>query len=218
MKVIQSCPTLCDPMDYTVHGILQARILQWVSFSLSRWSSQPRDQTQVSCIADRLFISWATREAQDTGVGSLSLLQLIFPTQESNHSLLHCRQIFYQLSYQGSHIYVCVCVCVCVCVYFITYVFSCKYAYMYVYMHACVLSLQLCLTFCNPMDCSPSGFSRQKYWSGLPCPPPGDLPNPGMEPVSPAYNVLNEGEFFIHWATGEAHVYMHIYAIYMLYM
>ena len=48
MKVAQSCPTLCDPIDYTVHGILQARILEWVAFPFSRGSSQPRDQTQVS--------------------------------------------------------------------------------------------------------------------------------------------------------------------------
>ena len=43
VKVLQLCVTLCDPMDYTVHGILQARILEWVAFPLSRGSSQPRD-------------------------------------------------------------------------------------------------------------------------------------------------------------------------------
>ena len=43
VKVTQLCPTLCDPMDYTVHGILQARILEWVAFPFSRGSSQPRD-------------------------------------------------------------------------------------------------------------------------------------------------------------------------------
>ena len=59
LQVTQSCLTLCDPMDYTVHGILQARIL---------------------------------------GVSSLSLLQGIFPTQESNWGLLHCRWILYRLS------------------------------------------------------------------------------------------------------------------------
>ena len=41
VKVTQSCPTLCDPMAYAVHGILQARILEWVAFSFSRGSSQP---------------------------------------------------------------------------------------------------------------------------------------------------------------------------------
>ena len=57
VKVAQSCPTLCDPMDYTTHGILQARILEWVAFPFSRGSSQPRDQTQVSRIAGGFFTS-----------------------------------------------------------------------------------------------------------------------------------------------------------------
>ena len=57
VKVTQSCLTLCDPKDYTVHGILQARILQWVAFPFSRGSSQPKDQTQFSCIAGRFFTS-----------------------------------------------------------------------------------------------------------------------------------------------------------------
>ena len=45
VKVTQSCPTLCDPMDYTARGVLQTRILEWVAFPFSRRSSQPRDQT-----------------------------------------------------------------------------------------------------------------------------------------------------------------------------
>ena len=53
----QSCLTLCDPMDDTVHGILQARILEWVAFAFSRASSQPRDGTHVSCIAGGFFTS-----------------------------------------------------------------------------------------------------------------------------------------------------------------
>ena len=63
MKVAQSCATLCNPMDYTVDGVLQARILEWVAFPLLQW---------------------------------------IFPTQELNQGLLHCRQTLYQLSCQGS--------------------------------------------------------------------------------------------------------------------
>ena len=65
MKVAQSCPTLCNPMDYTVHGILQGRIPEWVAFPFSRGSSQPRDQTQVSRIAGGFFTSWAIWEAQE---------------------------------------------------------------------------------------------------------------------------------------------------------
>ena len=60
VSVAQSRPTLCDPMDCSppdssVHGILQTRILEWVTIPFSRGSSQPRDQTQVSCIASRFF-------------------------------------------------------------------------------------------------------------------------------------------------------------------
>ena len=58
--VAQSCPTLCDPLDCSppgpsVHGILQARILEWVAIPFSRRSSQPRDQTLVSGIVGRFF-------------------------------------------------------------------------------------------------------------------------------------------------------------------
>ena len=63
VKVAQLCPALCDPMDYTVHGILQARILDWVVFPFSRGSSQPRNWTKVSCIVGGFCTSWATREA-----------------------------------------------------------------------------------------------------------------------------------------------------------
>ena len=66
VKVAQSCPTLCNPMDYP-------------------WNSL----------------------GQNTGVGSLSLLQGILPTQELNRGLLHCRRILYQLSYQGSPLWFC---------------------------------------------------------------------------------------------------------------
>ena len=62
-KLTQSRPTLCDPMGYTVHGILQARILEWVAFLFRRGSSQPRDWTKVYRIAGRFFTSRATREA-----------------------------------------------------------------------------------------------------------------------------------------------------------
>ena len=103
VKVAQSCPTLCDPMDYIVHGILQARILEWVSVPFSRGifptqGSKPglppcrRILYQLSCKGNN----------RDPGVGSLSLLQQIFPTPESNQGLLHCRRIHYWMSYQGS--------------------------------------------------------------------------------------------------------------------
>ena len=61
-KVAQSCLTPCNPMDYATHGILQARILEWVAFPFSRGSSQPRDQTHVSHIAGRFFTSYSDLE------------------------------------------------------------------------------------------------------------------------------------------------------------
>ena len=64
VKVTHSCLTLRDPMAYLVHGILQARILEWTAIPFSRGSSQPRDRTQVSHIAARFFTSWTNREAQ----------------------------------------------------------------------------------------------------------------------------------------------------------
>ena len=59
-KSLQLCPALCDPMDCSlpgssVHGILQARILEWVAMPFSRGSSQPRDQTHISCIVGGFF-------------------------------------------------------------------------------------------------------------------------------------------------------------------
>ena len=87
-----------NPMDYTVHGILQARILECLAFPFSRGSSQPRDPTLQ---ADSLPAE-PQGKPKYTGVGSLSLLQQIFPTQELNQGLLHCRWILYQLSYQGN--------------------------------------------------------------------------------------------------------------------
>ena len=66
VKVAQLCLTLCNPMDYRILGILQARTLEWVAFPFSGESSQPRDQTQVSRIAGGVcFTSWAIREAQE---------------------------------------------------------------------------------------------------------------------------------------------------------
>ena len=93
-EVAQLCPTLCDivdcsPPSSSIHGILQARTLEWVAISFSRGSSWPRDWTQVSRIASRCFNFWATREAQEYWSGCYFLLQEIFPTQGSNLCFLH---------------------------------------------------------------------------------------------------------------------------------
>ena len=124
----------CSLPGSSVHGILQARILEWVAIS-SRGSPPPRDQTHVSyasCVGRQVLYHWShlgslgtlmkvkviqlcltlcdphglyspwNTPCQNTGVGSCSLLQGIFPIQESNPGLLHCRQILYQLRHKGS--------------------------------------------------------------------------------------------------------------------
>ena len=75
-----------NPMDYTIHGILQARILEWVAFLFSRRSSQARDRTQVFRITGIFFTSWATREAQWTARE--------FPTLIFSLPCLHLRVIY----------------------------------------------------------------------------------------------------------------------------
>ena len=82
MKVAQSCPTLCDPMDFTVHGILQTRILEWVAFPFSgdlpNAGIEPRSPTlQADSLPAEL-----QGKPENTKVGRLSLLQRIFLAQE----------------------------------------------------------------------------------------------------------------------------------------
>ena len=84
VKVAQSCSILCDPMDYTVHGILQPRILEWVAFPFSRGSSQPRHWTQVCCIAGGFFLK--------------SLLQ----HHSSKASILQC-SVFFMVQFSHDH-------------------------------------------------------------------------------------------------------------------
>ena len=89
-------------MGYIVHGILQARILEWLALPFSRGSSQPRDWTQVSCTSGGFLPAEPRGKPKNTGVDSLSHFRWIFLTQESNWGLLHFRRILYQLSYKGS--------------------------------------------------------------------------------------------------------------------
>ena len=96
--------SLCDTMDCTVHGILQAKILQWVAFPFSQGSFQPRIEPRSPALQADSLPAETQGKPRNTWVGSLSLLQQTFPTQELNWGLLHCRWILYQLSYHGSHI------------------------------------------------------------------------------------------------------------------
>ena len=139
--VPQLCLAFCDPMDCSppgssVHGILQARILEWVAILSSRESSQPSDWTKVSHITGRFFIVWAAREAQEYWSGQPIPSPRNHPNPEIKPGLLYCRQILYQLSYQRSPSYttmhvhcsqvLCTYVCVHVCVYTHLCVSSCN--------------------------------------------------------------------------------------------
>ena len=96
----------CSPPGSSVHEILQARILEWVAFPLSRGSSQRRDGSQVSRIAGGFIGFIAAKppgKPNNPVLGSLSLLQVILPIQELGQGFLCCRWVLYQPSHQGSH-------------------------------------------------------------------------------------------------------------------
>ena len=92
-EVAQLCPALCDPMDcslpgFSIHGIFQARILEWVTISFSRGPSRPRDPTRVSHIGGRRYNLWATREAR---VSSIPFLKLSFTV--GSHCILYAESL-----------------------------------------------------------------------------------------------------------------------------
>ena len=93
-----------DPMDYTVHRILQARILEWVAFPFSRDLPNSGTEPRSPALQADSLPAEPPGKPKNTGMDSLSLLQGIFPTQELNRGVLHCRWILYQLSSQGSPI------------------------------------------------------------------------------------------------------------------
>ena len=99
VKVAQSCLTLCDPMDYTVHSRLEYQRQPLPSpGDLPHPVIEPRSPAlQANYLPAEL-----PGRPKNTGVGDLFLLQGIFSTQESNQGLLHCRRILYQMSYQGN--------------------------------------------------------------------------------------------------------------------
>ena len=167
---VASCPTLCDP-DWSppgssVHGILHARELEWVTCPTPGDLPNPGIKPRSPAVqADSLP---AEPPGKPSGVTQNFILEVSRP------ELYHCS--FTLTSITG---HACV----------------------------CVRSLQLCPTLCNPMDCSPPGYSvhrifRQEYWSGQPFLPLGDLPDPNIEPVSPVSPALQTDS--LSRGTGEA--------------
>ena len=113
--VAQSCPTLCNPLVYSlpdssVHGISQARILEWVAISSSRGSFWPRDWSQVFCTAGRFFTIWVTRKAhhlcRDPQLGRVPCLVYFTLLSLSWNSLFYLWACVLQLKLNGTGVYV----------------------------------------------------------------------------------------------------------------
>ena len=137
VKVKLLSSTLCNSMDCSLpgsslHGIVQARVLEWAAISFSRGSSQPRDRTQVSLIPGRRFNIWATREA----ITEYNLLFYIKPHIQLELLIAYFVKLMFERN-KFQWIPVCfqklnfdkslkanLCVCVCVCVYFFEYLWS----------------------------------------------------------------------------------------------
>ena len=96
------CPTLCNPIDYIVHGILQARYWNGEPLPSTGGLPNPGIKPRSPTLQGDSLPTEPPRKPKNSGVGSLSLLQQIFPTQESNQGLLYCRRILYHLRHQGS--------------------------------------------------------------------------------------------------------------------
>ena len=194
--VAKSCLTLCNPMDCnlpasSVHRISQAWILECDAVSFSKRCSQPRDWAWVSCIGRWIlhhqlpgspgdtewrYRIWARSVRNDFLEEVISKLsEWVQRTRTNINSSLKlqvfCKMFLNMFVFPPNKIY--------------------------------VLSHFNHVWLCNSVNCSPWtdrllcpwGLSRQEYWSGLPCPPPGDLPNPGIEPESLMSSAL-AGRFF----------------------
>ena len=168
-EVAWLCPTLFDPMDYSlpgssVHGIFQARVLEWVAISFSRGSSWPRDWTQVFCLTVRLFTIWATREVPFFGNKSYEITWVF--------------KLYMQRLIKICHIciYKCVHVCAAKLIYFNFYLYQLIYKdksqgnfKISVWSLGLIgvqfsLVAQSCPTLCNPMNHSTPGL----HWGGGP--------------------------------------------------
>ena len=178
----------CSPPGSSVKGIFQARVLEWVVISLSRRSSWPRDQTHRSCIGRWIIYSLSHQ-------GSLSILYRwqnrnfkkfsnFLKVAQKGNTGSRPRSFSFFISFQPHAIILC-CVYACVLSHF---------SYVRCFLKLWTLPCQAPLSM---------GFSRQEYWSGLPCPPPGDLPDPGTEPISLMSPAL-AGRFFTTSTTVEA--------------
>ena len=157
----------CSPPSSSVHGILQARVLEWVAIFYSSRSTQPWDRTRVSIIAGKFFTVWAMR----IGIRLLTKSPWI-----GTHSFEVISPLCPHLPGKATKLFFSVWVCGCLVT------LSCP---------------TLCdLMGCSPPGSSVHRIFRQDYWTRLPFPTPGAFPNSGTEPMSLASPALAEGYFF----------------------
>ena len=101
VKVAQSCPTICDPVDYRGHGIFQDWILEWVGFPFSRGSSRLRNWTRIFCIAGGFFTNWAIRQASTTSIFPPNLfVEHVLGASHVHRSCIHYLMVKCRLSPQ----------------------------------------------------------------------------------------------------------------------
>ena len=159
----------CNLPGFSVHGIFQTRVLEWVAISFSRGFSRPRDRTRISSIADRRFTIWATREGPLPLINTIVTWFFFFSPLVKKITATKLKRI----------------PCTYICIHS-----GCMCAKS---LQSC---LTLCNPMDGSCQAPLSmGFSRQEYWSGLPFSSPGDLPNPGIEPTSLRSPALGGGFF-----------------------
>ena len=168
-EVTQSCQTLCDPVDCSLpgsslHGILQARVLEWVAISFSRGSSWPRDRTPVSHIAGRHFNLWATREAPShcLGICKTKFQKMEFKkwSEWKNHWIK--TRTSYSTCFERN-------ITDWVLKSFLTSSLPLKKrwpSWCSEEVKVKVLATQSCPTLCDPTGSSVHGILHAKYWSG----------------------------------------------------
>jgi len=167
-------------MNYTVCGILQTRILEWVAFPFSRGSSQPGIKPRSSALQVDSLPAEAQGKPKNTGVCRLSFLQWIVLTQEWNRGHLHYRWILYQLSCQGSP--------------------DGKFLFLlfiYFYFNWRLITLQYCGGFCHKFTWISHGCTCVPHPD-----PPSQLPPhliPQGHPIAPALNTLSHASNLDWW-------------------
>ena len=202
VQLLQWCLTFCHSMDCSppgsfVHGILHASILEWVSIPFSKGSSQLRDWTRiscVSCIAGGFFTTEPPGKSLRNSVLIFKVVKVVMGKYKK--SCLWNKDLIFSIKTTLNKLIINTCNSEhsewderSDCSEYCRTRESLTSHFLRVL--CCVQLLQLCLTLCDAMDYSPPGSSvhgilRQEYWSGLLCSPPGDLPDPGIELISPA--------------------------------